>query len=50
MGLQNIEERVFPHEPDALFIEFAMNDAIKPRGTSVDKARKNLEAMLDMTL
>ena len=48
--LQNIEERVFPHEPDVLFIEFAMNDAIKPRGTSVDKARKNLATMLDMTL
>jgi acyl-CoA thioesterase I len=48
-GLENIEERVFPHQPDLLFVEFAMNDAIKPRGTSVDQARKNLETMLDMT-
>lgn len=49
-GLESIEKRVFPHAPDVLFIEFAMNDAIASRGTSIDKAGKNLETMIEMTL
>jgi alpha-L-rhamnosidase len=46
-GLENLEERVIAHRPDAVFIEFSMNDAFLPYDTSLEEARGNLAAMLD---
>jgi lysophospholipase L1-like esterase len=47
-GLQNIETRVLPLNPDAVTIEFSMNDAIRKRNISVDMARGNLLAMVEI--
>ncbi len=49
-GLARLEARVLDHEPDVVFIEFAMNDAFRytdgtPR-LDVPQARENLEAMI----
>ncbi|MEW6752523.1 MAG: SGNH/GDSL hydrolase family protein [Candidatus Latescibacterota bacterium] len=46
-GIESLEERVIHHRPDAVFIEFSMNDAYLPYATSLDEARGNLAAMLD---
>jgi len=48
-GLENFDSRVTPHKPDAVFIEFGMNDAIQQRDTSVAQARTNLETMIERT-
>jgi acyl-CoA thioesterase I len=47
-GIQNIEERVLSLKPDAVTIEFSMNDAINSRHISVDMARQNLLDMIDI--
>lgn len=49
-GLENLEERVLAHRPDAVLLEFAINDAFLPREISVDQARANLETMIDRIL
>ena len=49
-GVENLDGRVIAKKPDALFIEFSINDAFLEYKTSVEDARKNLEAMIDRTL
>jgi lysophospholipase L1-like esterase len=49
-GVKNLEQRVLKHKPDAVFIEFAINDAYLPYRTSVALCRRNLEAMIDRIL
>ncbi|TWT85957.1 GDSL-like Lipase/Acylhydrolase [Posidoniimonas polymericola] len=53
-GVANLSSRVLSHSPDAVFIEFAMNDAFTAyedgnidQGISVAHARTNLESMID---
>ena len=46
-GVENLDERVLAHRPDAVFIEFGINDAYLPYETSVAAARANLENMID---
>ncbi|KAI9028666.1 SGNH hydrolase-type esterase domain-containing protein [Hyaloraphidium curvatum] len=45
-GLENWKSRVAVHSPDAVFIEFAINDAYLALNTSVQLARWNLEDMI----
>ena len=49
-GVENLDERVIAKKPDALFIEFSINDAFLEYATPPEDARKNLEAMIDRTL
>lgn len=49
-GVENLDGRVLAHRPDALFIEFAVNDACARFGISVGEARANLENMIDRVL
>lgn len=42
-GVVNLEPRVLRHGPDAVIIEFAVNDAYQPYACSVAQARLNLE-------
>ncbi len=49
-GRENFEDRVVAKDPDTVFIEFAVNDAVARRQTSVEHARGNLEAMIDRLL
>lgn len=56
-GLANLQDKVLARNPDAVFIEFATNDAFtayKPgdpdRGISVDDAKANLNTMIDRIL
>lgn len=46
-GVKNFEDSVIAKKPDAVFIEFGMNDAFQEYGTSVALARLNLEYMID---
>ncbi len=46
-GVENLDARVIGLHPDAVFIEFAINDAYVPYKTSVEQARANLEQMID---
>lgn len=50
-GLAQLRTRVLDHQPDTVFIEFAMNDAFRySDGTpslSVDEAKANLVAMIE---
>jgi acyl-CoA thioesterase-1 len=46
-GVENLQERVLDKNPDAVFIEFAVNDAFLDYQTSVEQARRNLETMID---
>ena len=46
-GVDNLDERVIKKEPDAVFIEFAINDAFLEYKTSAEDCRKNLENMID---
>lgn len=41
-GVTNVEERVLIHQPDAVTIEFSMNDSLTGRSISIDEARENL--------
>jgi lysophospholipase L1-like esterase len=49
-GLENLSRRVLVHRPNAVTIEFSMNDAAKKSGLSVAESRKNLETMVDCIL
>ena len=52
-GVANLQTKVLDHQPDAVFIEFAMNDAFTAyddgnidQNISVEQARANLESMI----
>ncbi|WP_334319165.1 GDSL-type esterase/lipase family protein [Termitidicoccus mucosus] len=49
-GLENLAERVLSRKPDAVAIEFSMNDSAARSKLSVAAARANLEAMIDRIL
>lgn len=46
-GVKNFEDSVIAKKPDAVFIEFGMNDAFQEYETSVALAKLNLEYMID---
>jgi lysophospholipase L1-like esterase len=46
-GVEHLEERVIGKQPDAVLIEFAINDAFLEYKTSTQQARTNLEQMID---
>ena len=46
-GVDNLDKRVIEKAPDAVIIEFAINDAFLKYATSPEDARKNLENMID---
>jgi len=46
-GLENLNERVLPKNPDVVFIEFSVNDSVARFNLPVSRARKNLETMID---
>lgn len=45
-GVKNLDARVIAKKPDAVFIEFSINDAYLPYATPANVARKNLETMI----
>ncbi len=45
-GVQNIEDSVITKHPDAVIMEFGINDAFKKYATSPEVARLNLEYMI----
>ena len=45
-GVDHLEERVLAKKPDAVLIEFAINDAFLEYKTSTQEARTNLENMI----
>ena len=47
-GLANFETHVIREEPDSVFIEFAINDALEQSKLSVDESMWNLEQMVGM--
>lgn len=49
-GRGALEKKVLQHKPDTVLIEFAVNDAVAKRNTSVEHARGNLEEMIDRIL
>lgn len=46
-GVENLDTRILAHAPDAVFIEFSVNDACARFGITVAEARANLETMID---
>lgn len=46
-GVKNFEDSVIAKKPDAVFMEFGINDAFEEYGTSVALAKLNLEYMID---
>lgn len=46
-GVQHLEDSVVRRKPDAVLIEFAINDAFTPYQTSPQLARLNLEYMIN---
>jgi acyl-CoA thioesterase I len=46
-GVRHLGEKVIAHQPDAVFIEFSVNDAVHRFGISLRQSRRNLERMLD---
>ncbi|WP_367871952.1 GDSL-type esterase/lipase family protein [Luteolibacter sp. Populi] len=46
-GIANLQAQVIAAAPDAVFIEFAVNDAVDRFHIPVSQARANLEAMID---
>lgn len=46
-GIANLQTQVLAVVPDAVFIEFAVNDAVARLDISLPEARANLEAMID---
>ena len=46
-AVPNLQSRVLDYNPDTVFIEFAINDAIAVRNISVGTAKSNLETMID---
>ena len=49
-GLANLQSNVIAHNPDAVFIEFSMNDAATTLNISRTQAVANLDAMVDAIL
>ncbi len=49
-GVDNLDARVIAKKPDAVLIEFAINDAYLDYRTSVAEARSNLTNMIDRIL
>jgi len=49
-GRKSFDEKVIKQDPDTVFIEFAINDAVTGRNVSVGQARENLEEMMDRLL
>lgn len=49
-GLENLDERVIAKKPDAVFIEFAVNDAVARFSCSVAQSRTHLETMINRIL
>lgn len=45
-GRDKLEERVLAHKPDAVLIEFSVNDAVQSRKATPSHARENLENMI----
>jgi lysophospholipase L1-like esterase len=45
--VENLQTHVLDKKPDAVFIEFATNDAVPRFNLSLEQAKKNLETMLD---
>jgi len=45
-GLANLDERVIAYKPDAVFMEFAINDAFTPYNITLKQCRDNLETMI----
>ncbi|HEY0946352.1 MAG TPA: GDSL-type esterase/lipase family protein [Opitutaceae bacterium] len=46
-GLKMVEENVLAHQPDCVFIEFSINDAVARFKLSPEESRKNMEQILD---
>ncbi|MBI1367538.1 MAG: FAD-dependent oxidoreductase [Planctomycetes bacterium] len=46
-GVANLDAKVIDLKPDAVFMEFSMNDAAVKFNLSVDEAKKNYQTMLD---
>ena len=46
-GVTNLDKRVIAKAPDAVLIEFAINDAFLQYTTSVEDCRRNLENMIN---
>src|SRR5689334_11756668 len=46
-GAENVETAVVALKPDAVFIEFAINDAVTRFDLSLDTVRRNLDTILD---
>jgi acyl-CoA thioesterase-1 len=49
-ALDRMTEQVLCHNPDAVFLEFSINDAFSDSRTSVDEARYNLNEMINRIL
>jgi len=46
-GLANVVERVIVHRPDAVFLEFSVNDAYLPYNPDLTRCEANLLAMIN---
>lgn len=49
-GVKSLDQKVLQHKPDTVLIEFAVNDAVAKRKTSVEHARNNLEQLVERIL
>jgi len=49
-GVKNFEDSVVAKKPDAVFIEFGINDAFLDYATPVELAKLNLEYMIDRVM
>lgn len=49
-GLDHLDERVIAKKPDAVLIEWSINDAYLDYKTSVEQCRQNLNTMIDRIL
>jgi lysophospholipase L1-like esterase len=49
-GLLQLESRVRSRNPDTVFLEFAVNDALAERNISLEQSRDNLNTMIDRIL
>lgn len=49
-GLNMLDERVLKRSPDAVIIEFGINDAYEGYQMTLEQSRKNLETMIDRIL
>lgn len=46
-GVRSVDERVIAYKPDVVFIEFSVNDAVARFKLSPEKAKENLDQMID---